>query len=126
MLSLNNYDDYNGAPLYNNNPGTIPDVWSFDSTGAFIVSEAWASWKDQGYRLHLQFSFTITSELPVGHIDHLLPCLPSPQLHNQNFGTQGKNSKVYGLRVLLDEAGLLENTSESLKALVGGTAELIN
>jgi hypothetical protein len=119
-LSLNHYDDYNSAPLHNNSPGEIPDVWSFDSTGAFIVSDTWASWKDRGYRLHPQFSFTITSELPVGHEDHLLPCLPTPQLYSQQSVTLGMDSNIYGLRALLDEAGLTENTIESQKALVGG------
>jgi hypothetical protein len=120
FLSLNNYDDYNSAPLYNNSPGTIPGIWSFDSTGAFIVSETWASWKDRGYRLHPQFSLTITSELPVGHKDHLLPCLPAPQFYSQKSGTQSIDSNIYSLRALLDEAGLPEKTIESQKALVGG------
>jgi hypothetical protein len=31
--------DYISAPLYNNNPGTIPYIWFFDSTGAIIILE---------------------------------------------------------------------------------------
>jgi hypothetical protein len=120
LLSLDDYDDYGSAPLYDNSPGKISDIWSFDSIGSFIISDKWASWKDRGYRLHPWFSFTITSHIPVGHEDHLLPWLPTPQLPSQKFVTQGMDSKVYGLQALLDEAGLLENTIESQKALVCG------
>jgi len=120
ILPLNHYDDYTSAPLFNNGSGTLPDVWSFDSTGSFIVSEIWVSWKDRGYRLHSQFSFTITSDHPIGHEDHLLPWLPTLQFHSQNLVAQGIDSKVYGLQALLDEAGLQENTIESQNALVGG------
>ena len=119
LLSLNHYDDYDSAPLYDSSPGAIPDVWSFDSTGAFIVSDKWASWKDRGYRLHPRFSFTITSKLPTGHEDHLLPCLQTSQLYSQKSVTSGMDSTVYGLKPLLHEAGR-ENTIESQKALVGG------
>jgi hypothetical protein len=70
--------------------------------------------------LHPRFSSTITSEFPIGHEDHLLPCIPTSDLISQKSLRQSMNSKVHGLRALLDEAGATENTTESQNVLVGG------
>ena len=118
------YDDYTTAPLYDSTPGKIPDIWSFDNTGLSIIPPIWASWTDRGYRLHPQFSSTILSKLPAGHEDHLLPFLTNTlagvDKQSKDDVPEYPDSKIYSLSQLLDEAGSLENTVQSQKALVGG------
>jgi hypothetical protein len=112
------YDDYYSAPLYNKISPALPNIWTFDNTGASIIPEVWVFWKDRGYRLHPQFSLAIASDDPIMHEDHFLPFSTSTISHEnpqneENAATKEVDSQVYGLQELLDEAGSMENTPES-------------
>jgi hypothetical protein len=117
------YDDYNSAPLYSKSSPPLPGIWTFDNTGASVIPEVWASWKDRGYRLHPLFFLAIRSDHPAGHENHLLPFSGDPQPTNDNTSLVQDNdvdSCVYSLKDLLDEAGSLQNTVESKRVLVCG------
>lgn len=81
-----NYDNYSSSPLYNKSLPTLPGIWTFDNTGAPIIPEVWASWRDRGYQLHHLFFLSITSANPTMHEDHLFPF--SIQTSSFNGGPQ--------------------------------------
>jgi hypothetical protein len=143
-----NFDDYSSAPIARTQENSFERTWSFDGYGNFMLETCWSTWVDHGFRLNPRFFSMFPDDLPAQHMEHLLPTTASMETEESPYDTESSSSSwatnsnpplsdnpilpsvqtstpdlpmsTLGLQGMLDEAGLVENTTESRNVFICG------
>jgi len=143
------FDDYYTAPVVGAERAidASQNTWSFDGYGTLLLEMCWSQWIDRGWRLKPRFFSMFPNGGPLQHVDHLLPMVtpksmtleaqkseedsspwntPSEREFTDILVENGETQQapppdvILGLKDMLDEAGLAENTPESQNVFVCG------
>lgn len=142
------FDDYDSAPIARTQENVLEKTWSFDGYGNFMLETCWSTWVDHGFRLNRRFFSMFSDDSPAQHIEHLLPTTASVETEESPYNTESSSSSwatksdvsltddpilpsvqistpdlprsILGLQAMLDEAGPVENTTESQNVFICG------
>jgi hypothetical protein len=147
---LDDFDDYDSAPVQRTQDIGLGNTWSFDGYGNFMLETCWSTWIDYGFRLQPRFFSMFPDDVPAQHSEHLLPTTKMEKPSSYDTESSGTSSSswftnstmisisdnsipptiqistpdppnlVLGLQGMLDEAGPVANTPESQNVFVCG------
>ncbi|KDR65181.1 hypothetical protein GALMADRAFT_148904 [Galerina marginata CBS 339.88] len=118
-ILLGDYDDYASSPIESWDDDRLLGIWTFQN-GQTILPSCWTVWKDRGYRLPKNFFNTLPLRPPSGHHEHFLPFLTGIDDPDPTEADHASDCLMLSARQMLDEAGQIPGTAESLRVFVKG------